>query len=162
GIEGLKDGESLGRQAVDNHEIRVHAARGAPQLTVNEQTLGTPVRDGDDYLWYLPNLADGTYHVTVTADRLLFGTASRSLSFTVASKVPTGTGPAGAPAAAIDQPLTIEGAIDEKATVTADGSSGVVMTTTPDGAHTFKLQFPFPPAAPITINAVDAAGNATK
>jgi hypothetical protein len=155
GIEGLKDGASLGRSAVDNHEIRVRAAHGAPKLTVNDQMVGTPVRDGSAYLWYLPNLADGTYHVKVTADRLLFGTSTRTLDFAVDSKAPTIQVPAVA-TAPIDQAFTLDGTLDEKASVSVDGAK-----VERDG-DAFHAHFPFPPAAPVTITAADAAGNTTK
>src|SRR5262249_4588478 len=56
-IEGLSDGVSLGRKAVDQHEIRVtvDGARDAPKLTVNDTSIGEPTRDGWAYLWHLPN-----------------------------------------------------------------------------------------------------------
>ncbi len=156
-VQGLSDGASLGRRAVDHHEIRVTVdnARGAPKLTVNDTSIGEPARDGSAYLWHLPNLADGTYRVKVETGRLLFGRSTRQMRFTVDSTLPTVAVPAVAPAAAVDQPFTLDGTVNEKATVTADGAH-VEMED-----NAFHLQFPFPPAAPITVKAVDAAGNAS-
>jgi hypothetical protein len=156
-VEGLDDGVSLGRKAVDHHEIRVtvNGARDAPELTVNDTSIGEPTRDGSAYLWHLPNLADGTYRVKVRAGRFLFGTSTRSMRFTVDSSLPTVSVPAVAPAAAVDRPFTLDGTVNEKATVTADGAH-VEMKD-----NSFHLQFPYPPAAPVMVKAVDAAGNAS-
>jgi hypothetical protein len=156
-VDGLSDGTSLGRKAVNNHEIRVtvDGGRGAPKLTVNDISIGEPTRDGSAYLWHLPNLADGTYRVKVNTRRFLVGTSTRTMTITVDSTLPVVTVPAVAPAAAIDQPFTLDGSVNEKATVTAVGAD-VTMSDT-----TFHLKFPFPPAAPITVKAADPAGNTT-
>ena len=154
-VDGLNDGASLGRRAVNNHEIRVtvDGGRGGPTLTVNDTSIGTPVHDGSAYVWHLPNLADGRYRVKIDAGRFLVGTSTRKLTFTVDSTLPNITVPAVAPTAAIDQPFTLDGSVNEKTTVTADGAD-VTMS-----GDTFHLRFPFPPAAPITVKAVDPAGN---
>jgi hypothetical protein len=154
-VDGLHDGVSLGRKAVNNHEIRVSVdgGRGEPKLTVNDTSIGEPTRDGSAYVWHLPNLADGTYRMKVDTGRFLFGTATRRMTFTVDSTLPVVTVPAATPPAAIDRPVTVDGTVNEKSTVTADGAK-VQMS-----GDTFHLTFPFPPAAPITVKAVDPAGN---
>jgi hypothetical protein len=155
-IDGLDDGAALGRSAVQSTELRVHVSgRGAPRATLNGAPFGTPERDGSTYVWHLPNLADGPYRLEVTADRLLFGTVSSTRSFTVDSVAPVLHVPATVAAVAIDQPVTIDGTVDEPVAVTADGAR-VDWTGT-----TFHLQLPSPPAAPIAVTATDRAGNAT-
>jgi hypothetical protein len=154
-VQGMSDGVSLGRRAVNSHEIRVtvDGGRGAPVLTVNDTSIGAPTRDGSAYLWHLPNLADGTYRVKVRTGRFLVGTSSRTMNFTVDSTLPVITVPAIAPTAAVDQPFTLDGSVNEKSVVAADGAA--VETS----HNAFHLKFPFPPAAPITVKAVDPAGN---
>ena len=155
-IEGLDNGAALGRSAVESSEIRVHVSgRGTPRATLNGASIGAPARDGSDYVWHLPNVADGAYRLEVSADRLLFGTVSSTRSFTVDSVAPVLQVPAATPAAAIDQPVTVDGTVDDDATVKADGAT-VDWTGT-----TFHLRFPYPPAAPVAVSATDRAGNAT-
>ena len=130
---------------------------GAPRAaTLNGADFGAPTRDGSTYVWHLPNLADGTYHLEVSADRLLFGTVSS------VALVHRRQRRAGAPGSAgggrrrrsINR-SPIDGTVDEPVTVTADGAT-VEWTGT-----TFHLRFPFPPAAPVAVTATDRAGNAT-
>ena len=61
-VEGLADGASLGRRAVNNHEIRitVDGGRGAPELTVNNTSIGAPTRDGSGVPWQHPPALVGT------------------------------------------------------------------------------------------------------
>src|SRR6478609_959619 len=122
-IEGLDDGTALGRSAVQTSEVRVKVSgRGAPTATLNGADFGAPTHDGSVYVWHLPNLADGTYHFEVTADRLLFGTVSSARSFTVDSAAPALQLPPVAATAAIDQAVTVDGSVNEPVTLTADGA----------------------------------------
>jgi hypothetical protein len=154
-VEGVKDGMSLGRDAVDHRAVTVEVARarGAPSLTVNDVSIGEPERDGSAYVWHLPNLADGSYHLKVSVGRMALGTSTAAFTFTVDSKAPVVDVPAVAPVADVSKPFTLSGTVNEKATVTADGA------TVDMADHAFHLRFPFPPAAPVTVRAVDAAGN---
>jgi hypothetical protein len=104
-------------------------------------------------VWHLPNLADGSYHLEVTADRVLFGTVSSTRSFSVDSAAPAMHLPPSVALVAVDQPVTIDGTVEETATVTADGA------TVDRAGATFHLRFPFPPAAPVQVIATDRAGN---
>jgi hypothetical protein len=153
-IGGVDDGAALGRGAVETSEVRVQiSGRGTPWATLNGASFGAPVRDGSTYVWHLPNLADGIYHLEVAADRFLFGTVSSSRTFTVDSLAPVLNVPPVAATVAIDQPITIDGSVDEGVRVKADGAT-VDWTGT-----TFHLHFPSPPAAPIAVTATDRAGN---
>jgi hypothetical protein len=154
-IDGLDNGAALARDAVATSEVRVTVSGGgSPRATLNGAAFGDPVRDGSVYVWRLPNLADGSYRLEVSADRMLFGTASSRRVFTVDSKPPDLQLPAVAATAPIDQPVSVDGTTDEPVTITADGAS-VDWTGT-----TFHLRFPYPPAAPVLVTATDAAGNA--
>ena len=107
-IEGLDSGAALGRSAVESSEIRVHVSgRARPGPPSTARSIGAP-RDGSDYVWRLPNVADGV-PPEVSADRLLFGTVSSARSFTVDSVAPVLQVPPATPAAAIDQPVTVDG-----------------------------------------------------
>ena len=155
-IEGLDNGTALGRAAIQASDVRVRVSGGgAPRATLNGASFGEASRDGSAYVWRLPNLADGSYRLDVTADRTLFGTVSSSRSFTVDSTAPVVQLPVVTATAPIDQPVTIDGTVDDATTVVADGAS-VDWTGT-----TFHLHFPFPPAAPVVVTASDHAGNAT-
>ena len=155
-IEGLDDGASLGRNAIDGREVRVEVSRGgAPRAKLNGTPIGDPARDGAEYVWHLPNLVDGAYHFEVSADGGLFGSARHTVSFTVDSVAPVLHLPAAVPAVAIDQPVTVDGSVDERVNVTADGAS------VDWSDRTFHLHFAHPPTAPVTVTATDAAGNTT-
>jgi hypothetical protein len=155
-IDGLDGGAALGRNAVQTSEVRVRVSgRGTPRATLNGAPFGDPTRDGSTYVWRLPNLADGSYRLEVSTGRLLFGTVSASRSFTVDSVAPVLQIPPVVAAVAIDQPVTIDGAVDEGATVKVDGAT-INWTGT-----TFHLRLPSPPAAPIVVTATDRAGNVT-
>jgi hypothetical protein len=155
-IDGVDNGAALNRGAVESREIRVKVSgRGTPRATLNGATFGAPTRDGSTYVWRLPNLADGSYHLEVSTGRVLFGTVSSARSFTVDSEAPVLQVPASTPAVAVDQPVTIDGTSEKGATVKADGAT-VDWTGT-----TFHLRYPYPPAAPIAVTATDHAGNAT-
>jgi len=155
-IDGLDNGASLGRSAVESREIRVHVSgRGTPRASLNGASIGAPARDGSDYVWHLPNVADCAYQLTVSADRLLFGTVTSTRSFTVDSVAPVLQVPPTMPAVAIDQPVTIDGTVDDGAAVKADGA------TVDRAGTTFHLRFPYPPAAPVAVTATDRAGNTT-
>jgi hypothetical protein len=80
---------------------------------------------------------------------------SASRSFTVDSVAPVLQVPPVVAAVAIDQPVTIDGSVDEGATVKVDGAT-IDWTGT-----TFHLRFPSPPAAPVVVTATDRAGNVT-
>jgi len=155
-IEGLDGGAALGRSAVQSTEVRVQVSgRGTPNATLNGAPFGEPTRDGSTYVWRLPNLADGSYRLEVSADRLLFGTVSASRSFTVDSVAPVLQVPPVVAPVAIDQPVTIDGTVDGTATVKA--ADATIDWT----GNTFHLHFPFPPAAPVVVTATDRAGNTT-
>jgi hypothetical protein len=155
-IDGLEGGAALGRSAIQTTEVRVHVSgRGTPRATLNGAAFGDPARDGSTYMWHLPNLADGTYRLEVSSSRWLFGTVSTSRSFTVDSATPVLQVPPATATVAIDQPVTVDGTVNEAATVTADGA------TVDWSGHTFHLRFPSPPAAPVVVTARDRAGNTT-
>ncbi len=153
-IDGLDNGAALARDDLATREVRVTVSGGgSPRATLNGAAFGEPVRDGSAYVWRLPNLADGSYRLEVSADRLLFGTTSSGRAFTVDSRAPDLQLPAVAATVPIDQPVSIDGTTDEAATVTADGAS------VDSSGTTFHLRFPYPPAAPVLVTATDAAGN---
>jgi hypothetical protein len=155
-IDGLHDGAALNRAAVEAGEVRVTVSGGdSPTVTLNGMSLGAPSKDGPASVWRLPDLVDGSYTLEVTADRRLFGTAHRSLRFSVDSKAPEIHLPSAIGAVGFDDPVTVEGSLDSPATVTAPGADVEVAATT------FRLHFARPPSGPVVVTATDAAGNRT-
>jgi hypothetical protein len=155
-IDGLHDGAALDRAAVEAGEVRVTVSHGgSPRLSLNGVSLGAPVETGRTAAWRLPNLVDGSYSLDVSADRRLFGTAHRSVHFRVDSQPPALHVPGTVAAVGFDDPVTVDGTLDEPATITADGADVAVTATT------FHLRFARPPAAPVVVTATDAAGNSS-
>ncbi|HCB33887.1 MAG TPA: hypothetical protein DEP69_01515 [Acidimicrobiaceae bacterium] len=120
---------------------------------------GLPVsgvqRYDDRLSWVVPPLTEGPHTVGVEVPRRFFGTAAAAVSFTVDGTPPDlGLAAVHTPVP-LDEPFVLTAPVEPGVDVLVDG----VPVDTSGGS--FTVEFDQPPAGPISLVAVDAAGNTT-
>ncbi|MGH9184365.1 MAG: putative glycoside hydrolase [Acidimicrobiales bacterium] len=158
----MTPGEAVGLQATltfakSNH---LHAAHltfdGIDVLDGDDPELaGTVDERGKTLVWTAPSeLAEGEHRLKLSVPRLAFGDASFAWDVVVDGTPPVFDVAATLDPVPIDEPVTVEGRVEKGATLTVDGEE-----TETDGGQ-FELDFDRPPTGPITLVAIDRAGNA--
>ena len=154
------DGAFLGPRATEDLVFRVSSDLPSLMETASLEYDGADVRDdayvGEGELTYRPQeLEEGTHTLSFAIDQpLVPWPAERSWTFTVDHTRPQIeiTGPTRP--AVREAPVTLSGRVDEPSTVTIDDAPVDVAA---DGS--FSVTFPEPPAAKVSVRAVDRAGN---
>ncbi len=126
-------------------------------LTVDGEVVDEPGVLGTFMVWRPPEpLAEGDHSIEVAVPRAVFGDSVHRWDFTVDGTPPALEVPAAVDPVAIDAAAEVAGTVERGATLTADGDDVDV-----DDDGRFALSFDRPPAGPITLEAVDRAGNRT-
>lgn len=158
-VLGLDDGVYLQPESIEGRQITFRFDGGRPG-TADLELDGFPVsgvqRFGKDLVWVVPSLTEGEHTVTVSVERDLWGTATRSVDFVVDGTEPDLGLPEVLDPVAIDEPLVITGEAEDGVTVVIDGEP----TVTENG--TFTIELDEAPARPIPVLAIDQAGNTTQ
>jgi hypothetical protein len=150
----------LGPRATEDLVFRVVSDLPSLMDTATLEYDGADVLDdayvGDGELTYRPTqLEQGTHTLSFSIDQpLVPWPARRSWTFTVDHRRPRIEITAPTRPAVRGAPVTMEGRVDEPATVTVDDAP---VEVAPDG--TFSVTFPEPPATKVAVRAVDRAGN---
>jgi hypothetical protein len=161
----------VGMSGFDNHERLTQAEADA--LTVklvfpsadqlDRATLtfdGRSIRDeatltDTTVSWKPPSLSEGSHHLSVKVPRAVLPASVLGWGFVVDATAPKIDVPSYIVADSITAPASVSGHVDRTATLTVDGKR-VKLTK---GA--FTLHFPTAPIGPVTLHAVDPAGNTT-
>jgi hypothetical protein len=158
---GVKDGDVITTLEAGAVELRVEfssteVAEGIT-LSYDGAVVEEPAIEGKTLVWRPPAPPpEGDHRIELEVPRPVLDDAHFQWDFTVdgtapALVVPTATDPVG-----IDEPAEVSGVVEEGARLTADDER---VRVADDGA--FTLEFDRPPAGPVTLAAVDRAGNAT-
>jgi hypothetical protein len=112
---------------------------------------------GPYMVWRPPEpLEEGDHVIEVAVPRAVFGDSIHRWEFTVDGTAPALEVPEAVEPVAIDAPAEVTGTVEPGATLTVDGEE-----VEPDDEGRFTLAYDRPPAGPISVEAVDRAGNRT-
>lgn len=156
---GLEDGAVLNALELAVLEVEIELASPetatSAELHLNGEVIEEPEVDGDTIRWQpIDALEEGEHTLTVTVPRVLLSPARVEWTFTLDTTPPEVDVPPVLDAVAIDEPVSVVGITERGAELTAAGRDVVVGS---DGS--FSIEFPRPPAGPVTLEAVDSAGN---
>jgi hypothetical protein len=156
-LEGMADGMALKPTDAARRDIRV-VVDGASGRDASLTLDGRPLpgdASGNELAVRLPALTDGLHRLDVRVDRTLRGPLHHEWTFTIDGTPPVINLPRLTPPVPISEPFSIDGHLDAPASVVIDGAQVTTSGTS------FHAAFSRPPAAPVTVNATDAAGNVT-
>ena len=112
---------------------------------------------GPYMVWRPPEpLEEGDHVIEVAVPRAVFGDSIHRWEFTVDGTPPALEVPEAVEPVAIDAPAEVTGTVEPGATLTVDGDE-----VEPDDEGRFTLAYDRAPAGPISVEAVDRAGNRT-
>ena len=157
---GIENGGSFQTEATENLALGIvtDVPDKLPRasLTFQGRDVLGDAEETDDGFIYRPEdeLEEGTYELTLTVPRPVFGNASYTARFHVDDTPPSLELPILA-AVPIDEAVSASVTAEEGATLTVDGEP----VELDDGI--LELSFDEPPVAPLEIVATDAAGNET-
>jgi hypothetical protein len=156
---GLEDGAALNALTVAATDVRIQLsspedAEGA-ELRFDGELVEEPDREGTTLRWRPPqDLAEGDHHLTLRVPRVLLAPAEFTWDFTVDRTVPTIETPPVTDPVAIDSGAAIAGTVERGAELSVAGGDVDV-----DDEGGFRVAFDRAPAGPVTLEAVDRAGN---
>tara|TARA_B100000427_G_scaffold71345_3_gene57574 strand:+ start:2333 stop:3829 length:1497 start_codon:yes stop_codon:yes gene_type:complete len=155
-IGGIEDGVALQPTSIEGTQISFTVdganARSA-QLLLDDFPVSGAQRYGNRIIWVVPPLTEGGHSLELVVDRRLYGQVSRSVEFSVDGTPPTIDLPKVLEPVPMNEPVTIAGKSEPGATLVVGG----VPLETQDGS--FVLELDEPPAGPISVLAIDRAGN---
>ncbi len=155
-IGGIEDGVALQPSSIEGTEISFTVsganARSA-QLLLDDFPVSGVQRYGNRIVWVVPPLTEGDHSLELVVDRRLYGTTSRAIGFSVDGTPPLIGLPDVLEPVPMDEPVTIAGTSEPGATLVVGG----VPIETRDGS--FVLELEEPPAGPVSVLAIDRAGN---
>jgi hypothetical protein len=126
-------------------------------LTVDGEVVDEAGVLGNVMVWRPPApLAEGDHSIAVAVPRAVFGDSVHRWDFTVDGTPPVLEVPTAVDPVAIDDAAEVTGTVERDADLTAAGDEVRV-----DDDGRFTLRYDRPPAGPITLEAVDRAGNRT-
>ncbi|MDG1197559.1 MAG: putative glycoside hydrolase [Actinomycetota bacterium] len=155
-ISGINDAASLQPLNIEGKEISFNIdgtnARTA-QIFLDDSLISGFQRYGNQIFWVVPPLPEGKHILRLTADRRIYGEVSREITFNIDGTPPTLIIPNVLNPVEIGQAVTISGISESDATVIVGG----IPVSSSDGK--FKLELDRPPAGPLSVLAIDEAGN---
>ena len=155
-IGGIDDGVALQPNSIEGTQISFTVgganARSA-QLLLDDFPVSGAQRYGNRIVWVVPPLTEGGHSLELVVDRRLYGQVSRSIEFSVDGTPPIIDLPSVMEPVPMNQPVTIAGRSEPGATLVVGG----VPLETQDGS--FVLELDEPPAGPVSVLAIDRAGN---
>jgi hypothetical protein len=157
---GIEDGASITLIDAAALEVRFEFSSedeaSEATLTVNGEVVEEPGVLGEFMVWRPPApLEEGDHLIEVAVPRAVLGDSIHTWAFTVDGTPPELDVPSAVDPVAIDDAAEVSGTVEEGAQLLADGDEVDV----DDGS--FTLRYDRPPAGPITLEAVDEAGNRT-
>ena len=155
-VGGIEDGVALQPSSIQGTQIAFSVnganARSA-QLLLDEFPVSGVQRYGNQIVWVVPPLTEGEHSLKLVVQRRLYGQVSRSIDFTVDGTPPMISLPKVLDPVPMNEPVTIAGSSEPGATLVVGG----VPIETQDGS--FVLELDEPPAGPVSVLAIDRAGN---
>ncbi|MEC9058449.1 MAG: putative glycoside hydrolase, partial [Actinomycetota bacterium] len=155
-IGGIEDGVALQPNSIEGAQISftVSGANArSSQLLLDDFPVSGVQRYGNRIVWLVPPLTEGDHSLELVVERRLYGQVSRSINFTVDGTPPLIGLPDVLEPVPMDEPVTIAGTSEPGATLVVGG----VPIETKDGS--FVLELEEPPAGPVSVLAIDRAGN---
>jgi hypothetical protein len=158
---GLEDGAALDGRAAAALEVKVkfasRADARAASLSFDGEAVEEPTVQGATMVWRpAAELAEGEHRLVLAVPRAVLDDARFTWRFTVDLTPPTIDVPPVVEPVAIDAPAEVKGRVEAGSRVRADGDEVEV-----DDDGSFTLSYTRAPAGPITLEAVDEAGNVT-
>lgn len=156
---GMEDGAALNALTLAATEVRIEMsspedAEGA-ELSFDGELVEDPEREGTTLRWRPPeDLAEGEHSLSLRVPRVLLAPAEFTWDFTVDRTAPTVETPPVTEPVAIDEGAAIAGTVEPGAELSVAGGDAEV-----DDDGRFRVAFERAPAGPITVEAVDRAGN---
>tara|TARA_B100000959_G_scaffold223391_1_gene236739 strand:- start:2750 stop:4288 length:1539 start_codon:yes stop_codon:yes gene_type:complete len=155
-IGGIEDGVALQPSSIEGTQISFTIsganARSA-ELLLDDFPVSGVQRYGNRIVWIVPPLTEGSHSLELVVQRRLYGAASSSLDFSVDGTPPLIGLPDVLEPVPMNEPVTIAGTSEPGATVVVGG----IPIETQDGS--FVLELDEPPAGPVSVLAIDRAGN---
>lgn len=157
----LEDGAALNAEDLEDLEVRIELASGdaasSAALYFEEEPVEEPELDGEAIVWRPEEaLEEGNYKLELTVPRMLLPPAEFLWRFEVDTTAPAIDIPDVVDPVPLGEAVTVTGTIEPGADLEA-GPGAVDVDD--DGNAT--VEFAHPPAGPVTIEAIDAAGNRT-
>jgi hypothetical protein len=158
---GIRDGDIITPLEAAAVELRVtfSSAEVAEDITLRYDgaVVEEPVIEGDTLVWRPPAPPpEGDHRIDLDVPRAVLDDARFRWDFTVDGTAPALDVPTAVAPVAIDEPAEVSGTVEDGATLTADDDR---VRVGEDGE--FALRFDRPPPGPVTLEAVDRAGNTT-
>lgn len=155
-IGGIEDGVALQPSSIEGTQISFTVsganARSA-ELLLDDFPVSGVQRYGNRIVWVVPPLTEGPHSLELVVQRRLYGQTSSLLGFTVDGTPPLIDLPKVLEPVPMNEPVTIAGTSEPGATLIVGG----VPIETRDGS--FVLELDEPPAGPVSVLAIDRAGN---
>lgn len=157
-VSGIEDGTALHPDAIVGNQIEF-IIDGNNLDSADLLLDGFPVsgvqRYGNRVAWRVPPLTEGPHEVSITVDRPLFGSATRTVAFDVDGTPPQIGLPEVHDPVPLGQPVLLTGEAEDGVSLVIAGVAVEIV----DGA--FAVELSEPPASPIPVLAIDRAGNTT-
>lgn len=157
-VQGLKGGEVLTSAALGERTVRFTIGPGDRADRAVLELDGRPVPakavqiEGTTLVWRPGALPEGEHRLALKVPRPALWDSSHDWRVTVDDTPPRLDVPVPAAPVGLCEPLTMTGRVERGAALTVNGEP-----TEHDG--TFRLRYRRPPAAPVHVEATDAAGN---
>ena len=155
-IGGIENGVALQPSSIEGTQISFTIsganARSA-ELLLDDFPISGVQRYGNRIVWVVPPLTEGPHSLELVVQRRLYGQVSSSLDFSVDGTPPLIGLPDVLEPVPMNEPVTIAGTSEPGATVVVGG----IPIETQDGS--FVLELDEPPAGPVSVLAIDRAGN---
>ncbi|MFP5317526.1 MAG: putative glycoside hydrolase [Acidimicrobiia bacterium] len=157
-LEGVTGGEVLTSAALEERTLRFAIDPGDRAHRAVLELNGDPVPpkavdfEGTTMVWRPGVLPEGEHKLTVEVPRPALWPSAHDWKVTVDDTPPRLDVPPPAAPVGLCAPLTLTGRVERGAALTVNGAP-----TEHDG--TFRLRYHRPPAAPVHVEATDAAGN---
>ena len=155
-ISGIDNAASLQPLNIEGKEITFNIdgtnARSA-QIFLDDSLISGFQRYGNQIFWVVPPLPEGKHILRLTVDRRIYGEVSREIKFSIDDTPPILIMPNVFNPVEIGQAVTISGISESDATVIVGG-----IPVSSSGGK-FKLELDRPPAGPLSVLAIDEAGN---
>jgi hypothetical protein len=158
---GLEDGAVLNALELAALEVEIELPNPdtatSTELEFNGEAIEEPEIDDATILWQPPDdVDDGEHTLSVRVPRVLLSPARFEWTFTLDTTPPTVEVPPVLDAVAMDEAVSIAGTTEPDVELTVDGRDVDV-----DADGSFNIEFPGPPAGPVTLEARDQAGNSS-
>lgn len=157
----LQDGAALNAEDLEGLEVRIELASedatSSAALYFQDEEVEEPEVDGNVIVWRPEEkLEEGNYTLELAVPRMLLPPAEFVWRFEVDTTAPAIDIPSVLDPVPLGDAVTVEGTIETGAELEAGPAA---VTVDDDGNAT--VEFAHPPAGPVTLEAIDRAGNRT-